>query len=311
MNAPQAPSLTRNTLFSGNGAALVLVVAWGTNFPLIEQLLGHWDIFSATLSRQVIGAAFLVTLLWMRTRRFPIHRALPWGRMIILGFTGPFCSSLLTTLAVFSAGSVAVAIVYAMAPLIAAVVARVFFAMPPARGIVIGITLAVAGGLIVKVQELQNASVTGGEGFMILALVTWTWHSIAAQRWLKGFSQTEIAAYTILPGSILLTVVVCIVWASGLATLHAPLNETTVTLAIAIGVIPIALGNLMWHFGVSRLGVTPMALWGNLVPVAAIALSAWFGAIPQSAQVIGGLIILAGVFYAQIASFRQSSRTAS
>ncbi len=305
MSAPQAPSPTRNALLSGNGAALVLVVAWGLNFPLIEQLLGHWDIFSTTLSRQVIGATLLVTLLWVRKGRFPIHRALPWRRMTILGFAGPFCASLLTTLAVFSAGSVAVAIVYAMAPLIAAVVARVFFAIRPARGTIIGITLAVIGGLVVKAHEFQTASMTGGEGFMLLALVTWTWHSIAAQRWLKGFSQTEIAAYTILPGSALLTVVVFIAWASGLVTLHAPLNDTTISLAVAIGVVPIALGNLMWHVGVNRLGVTPMALWGNLVPVAAIGLAAWFGAVPLPAQIVGGLIILAGVVYAQIASLRQ------
>lgn len=305
MNAPQAPSPTRSALLSGNGAALVLVVAWGMNFPLIEQLLGHWDILSATLSRQVIGAGLLVMLLWARTRRFPIHRALPWRRMVILGFAGPFCASLLTTLAVFSAGSVAVAIVYAMAPLVAAVVARVFFAIPPARSIIVGIALAVTGGLVVKGHEFSNASVTGGEGFMFLALVTWTWHSIAAQRWLKGFSQTEIAAYTILPGSLLLTAAVCIAWASGLATLHAPLTGTTILLAVAIGVVPIALGNLMWHVGVNRLGVTPMALWGNLVPVAAIGLAAWFGAVPQPAQIVGGLIILAGVVYAQIASLRQ------
>ena len=305
MSAPQAPSPTRNALLSGNGAALVLVVAWGLNFPLIEQLLEHWDILSTTLSRQVIGATLLVTLLWVRKGRFPIHRALPWRRMTILGFAGPFCASLLTTLAVFSAGSVAVAIVYAMAPLIAAVVARVFFAIPPARGIIIGITLAVTGGLVVKAHEFQTASMTGGEGFMLLALVTWTWHSIAAQRWLRGFSQTEIAAYTILPGSALLSVVVFIAWASGLVTLHAPLNDTTISLAVAIGVVPIALGNLMWHVGVNRLGVTPMALWGNLVPVAAIGLAAWFGTVPLPAQIVGGLIILAGVVYAQIASLRQ------
>ncbi len=304
MSAPQAPPPTRSTLISGNGAALVLVFAWGVNFPLIEQLLGHWDVLSATLSRQIIGAAVLVTLLWMRKGRFPVKRALPWRRMAILGFMGPFCSSLLTTLAVFSAGSVAVAIVYAMAPLIAAVVARVFFAIPPARGIIVGIALAVAGALIVKVHELSHASMSGGEGFMFLALVTWTWHSIAAQRWLKGFSQTEIAAYTILPGSLLLAVAVFVAWASGFTTLHAPLNGTTITLAAAIGVVPIALGNLMWHVGVSRLGVTPLALWGNLVPVAAIGLAAWFGAIPQPAQIAGGLVILAGVVYAQIVSLR-------
>ncbi|MCE2520916.1 MAG: hypothetical protein J4G15_14110 [Alphaproteobacteria bacterium] len=54
----------------------------------------------------------------------------------------------------------------------------------------------------------------------------------------------------------------------------------------------------------SRLGVTPTALWANLLPVAATVLVLWFGALPQTVQIVGGLVVLAGVIHAQIASLR-------
>ncbi len=66
--------------------------------------------------------------------------------------------------------------------------------------------------------------------------------------------------------------------------------------------VKLGLGNLMWHVGVSRPGVRPMALRANLVPVVAILLAMWFGVLPQPAQIFGGLFVLAGVLYAQIAA---------
>ncbi len=302
VDAAKPQSLLRNEIASGNGAAFILVFAWGMNFPLVEQLLLHWDILSTTASRQAIGASLLLTLLWVRKGRFPLYRSLPWRRMFILGLAGPVCSSLLTTLAIFTAGSVSVAIVYAMGPLVAAVVARAFFRIPLVKGLAVGIALAVIGGIIVKSPQLSEARLTGGEGFMLLALVCWTWHSVAAQKWLNGFTQTEIAAYTIFPGSFLLVVLTLLVWLSGLLDVHAPLNGSTIPLALAIGTVPIAIGNLMWHVGVSKLGVTPMALRANLVPVAAILLAMWFGVLPQPTQIFGGLFVLAGVLYAQFAA---------
>ncbi len=52
------------------------------------------------------------------------------------------------------------------------------------------------------------------------------------------------------------------------------------------------------------MGVTRMALWANLLPVAAIVLAMWFGVLPQTVQIVGGLVVLAGVIHAQIASLR-------
>jgi drug/metabolite transporter (DMT)-like permease len=92
--------------------------------------------------------------------------------------------------------------------------------------------------------------------------------------------------------------------ATGLVDMRAPLDATTVPLALYIGMVPIAVGNLLWHTGVSRLGVTLMSIYGNFVPVAAIALAVALGARPTVWHMAGGAIVLVGVIYAQVRAAR-------
>jgi len=294
----------RRDLLVGNGAAFVMTLLWGTNFPLVEQLLRSWDIFSATAARQFIGAVTLLVLLVAQRRRWPLRRGLPWGRLVALGVVGPGMSSTLTSLAIATAGSVSVAVVYAVGPLVAALVARYGFGIPLQPGISVGIVLAVAGGLVMKAGQLGTAELGGGELFMVASLVCWTWYSVAAQRWLKGMSQLEIVTLTMLPGGLLLVLLALVLAAMGLFDVRAPLDGTTIPLALYIGMVPIAVGNLLWHTGVSRLGVTLMAIYGNFVPVAAILLAVGLGARPTVWHLAGGVVILAGVIYAQLQARR-------
>lgn len=296
----------RRDIVVGNGAALATIAAWGTIFPLVEQLLMQWDIFSTTAARQLIGGVALLTLLAIRKRKFPLRRTLPWRHMILLGLFGPVLSSTLTTLAVSLAGSVAVAIIYATGPIIAALTSWVAFRLPLQPGIAFGIAFACVGGLILSLGRLHEAQFNGGEGFMVLSLISWTWYSVACQRWLKGFSQLEIAGYSMFPGGVILAIAVIVMATTGIYDIRLPLNDTTLALALFIGVVPIGIGNLMWHTGVSRLGVTMMAIYVNFVPVVAVLVAMAFGARPTVFHLLGGTVILAGVLAVQLRSLRQA-----
>jgi len=296
----------RRDMLLGNGAAFATILAWGTIFPLVEQLLLQWDIFSTTAARQLIGGVALLALLAIRKRRFPLRRTLPWRHMILLGFFGPVFSSTLTTLAVSLAGSVAVAIVYATGPIVAALTAWVAFRLPLQPGIALGIAFACVGGLILTLGRIDDARFSGGEGFMILSMISWTWYSIACQRWLKGFSQLEIAGYSMFPGGVILVVAVVVMAVTGVYDIRLPINETTLALALFIGIVPIGIGNLSWHIGVSRLGVTMMAIYANFIPVIAILTAMAFGARPTLFHLLGGIVILAGVLAVQLRTLQRA-----
>src|SRR5262245_10873425 len=110
------PAMATNRAYSVRNAIvanlgfLVMVVIWGAMFPALERILRTWDVFSATAGRHTFAAVALLAVLWVRERRIPVHRGLPWVHLLLLGFFGMSVTSLLTTLSVHFSSGVSAAI---------------------------------------------------------------------------------------------------------------------------------------------------------------------------------------------------------
>ena len=45
-----------------------------------------------------------------------------------------------------------------------------------------------------------------------------------------------------------------------------------------MGAVSVALGNFLWHYGVSRVGVIIASMYGNLIPIVAVLMTLiWLG----------------------------------
>lgn len=70
-------------------------------------------------------------------------------------------------------------------------------------------------------------------------------------------------------------------------------------------VLSTAAGPVLWNVGVARLGVNAGMMWQNTVPVFAVLIAAiFFGVRPLPEQIVGGLVVMAGVLYMQWARMR-------
>lgn len=67
---------------------------------------------------------------------------------------------------------------------------------------------------------------------------------------------------------------------------------------LALG--PASLGLFLWHFGVSRVGITVASMYGNLVPIVVVLVAIWFGRHPTPLHLLGGTLIIAGVLYTRL-----------
>jgi len=74
---------------------------------------------------------------------------------------------------------------------------------------------------------------------------------------------------------------------------------------LVAGIVPIALGNFCWHYGVSRVGIVVASMYNNLLPAAALAVTVMFGGAFTWLQLAGSAIILAGVITAQLLAMRR------
>src|SRR5215468_3689335 len=207
-----------------NLGLLVMVTIWGAMFPALERVLRTWDVYSATAGRHTLAVVTLLIVLSIRDRRIPVHRGLPWVRLLLLGFFGMSVTSLLTTLSVHLSSGVSAAIASASNPITSAITARLLQRIPLLPGIVIGSVLSTAGGLISILGNGGAVQLRGGELLIVVANVLWTWYSMAAQRWLAGFSQLHISGLTALTGLIGLYAVIVLAGTAGPVQFHLDLS---------------------------------------------------------------------------------------
>ena len=309
---PSARSGAVKQAIIANVGFLFMVTIWGAMFPALERILRTWDVFSATAGRHTLAVIALLLVLSLRERAVPIHRGLPWVRLLLLGFFGMSVTSLLTTLSVHFSSGVSAAIASATNPITSAITARLLYRMSLVPGIVIGSTLSTAGGLLSILGGDSGAmEFRGGELLLVVANVLWTWYSMMAQRWLAGYSQLHISGLTALTGLIGLYAVIAAVGATGMADFHIDLSPEPVLLLLFSGAVSVAVGNSLWHFGVSRVGVTIASMYNNLIPIVAVMISFWAGMKPTVAQLAGAAVIIAGVLYAQVMAVRRQSAQAA
>jgi drug/metabolite transporter (DMT)-like permease len=113
------------------------------------------------------------------------------------------------------------------------------------------------------------------------------------------------------PGLLGLYLVMGVAASLGWVDLRIDLSPVPVMLIVFAGAVSVAVGNFLWHFGVSRVGVTVAAMYNNLIPVVAVAIAYWAGTEPSGLQLAGAAVIIAGVLFAQVAAFRRRSAQAA
>lgn len=297
-------------MFGANLGLLFVALAWGSIIPAINLLLPVWDPYFLAASRYLIGAPIFLLLLRLLEPGPLLPRGVQQWRLWVLGGVGIGVFAPLFTLGIAHSHPVMAAIVSAGGPVVAAFVARVFFAMPLDRSILPAMALAVIGGGLATWNPDSphgGFEIRGGEFLMVMATACWAWYSIAAQRWLQGLSQLRITGLTLAPGAVILTVIYLVFGTVGFADLPPapPRDAVDVALLAWIVLAAVVFGIFVWHYGVRHVGVVVASLYMNLVPIVAVAILAALGTPPSWNQVLGGLLVVAGVAYVQL---RQAQR---
>lgn len=307
MTGEPSRAVSLRELVVANLGLTLMISFWGAFFPILERLLESWDYFSVTLARQLMGTAVLFLGVYLQRHRQPLPRAAPWGRIFILGAVGVAFGSLLTSLGVMYSSGLSSAIISTTNPIGSALTAAALYREPLARGIIFGTALSVIGGLISALggQSAEGAHFHGGEILIVIANVSWTWMSMAAQRWLRGYSQLQITAVTVGAGALCLLVMLPFMAVTGIVRLQIDLGLASLAMIAFAGLLPIALGNFFWHYGVSRIGVVVASMYSNLLPAAAVAVTVLMGGRFSWQQMLGAGIILIGVFTAQLLALRR------
>jgi drug/metabolite transporter (DMT)-like permease len=289
-----------------NLALLFTVVAWASNIPASAVLIEHWDPWFVSVLR--FGSGYVAIWLLLRSREAGASRTgLPvasW-RLWLLGAAGAGLFGPIYNLGIATSNPVMVAILNAALPVVAALVGRFCFKHPIERHMLPAILLAGAGCALAT-WDPANASdpfsVRGGEPLILVAMFLWCWYSLAAQRWLRGWSQMRITTATLGPGVVIIILLYLAAGLLGFASLSPkpPRGALDIGLLLWIGVGGVTFAMLFWNYGVQRLGLVVASLFLNLVPIVTLLILALMGQMPTWLQLAGTALVVLGLLQAQL-----------
>ncbi len=298
--------------WGANLGLLVVALTWGTVIPTVNYLVAVWDPFFLGAVRYVAGAPFLFALVWLQEGFRDKQHRLGWQRPMLLGSIGLGLFAPLYTVGVAHANPIVAAVLSAAGPVIAAIVAWIGFREPLNRRMIPSICLAVIGCALATIDfsRLENAGsifvIRGGEFLILAAACCWSWYSIAAQRWLKGWSQLRISATTTVGGAPMLMAIYLLAGQVGWAQVPPalPPDGWHLTLICWLTFASIVLCLVLWNYGVQQVGVVIATMYLNLVPVVALGILTLMGIVPSLQQIAGAALVILGILYSELQQYR-------
>lgn len=290
--------------------ALLLIppLMWAGNAVVGRLMQGSIPPVTFNLLRWVIAGALLLPLAAWVLR--PGSGLWPhWRRFALLGLLGVGLYNALQYMALKTSTPINVTLVASSIPIWMLLLGRVLYGVPVARRSAVGALLSLAGVAVVLSRgdwaTLQQLRLVPGDGWMLLAALTWAWYSWLLVRPPAGGYPATIkgdwAAF------LLAQIAFGLGW-SGLMTggewLALPASATghvqwgwplAAALAyVAIG--PSLLAYRSWGMGVARVGPTVAGFFNNLTPLFAALMSATLlGEPPRLYHAAGFVLIVGGI----------------
>ncbi len=280
-----------------DASLLGVALIWGINIPIMKNGLDQIDIFVFNAVRLAISAAVLALFAWQERRRsrtsvggISVSQLLVYAVMVSAAY------QLLFLLGIARTTSGNTALIIATVPMWTALLARIFLGEKLRRIAWWGLSVALAGTVIVALQRSDLA--TGREhllgNFIVLgAALMWSGGTVYSRTLLAKISPVRLSA-----AAAALALPLHVLFAAGRYESSLPALRSLELWGIIIysGVFSTGLALPMWNLGVRHAGAAHAAVIQNLIPLIAI-VAAWLtrGESATAAQLFGGALILGGL----------------
>jgi len=269
-------------------AGTVVVLAWASAFPAIRVAAPELGVAGLSLVRLVVAALALLVLAPALGLRPPARRDLPL--VIVCGFFGMAAYQVLLNWGELAVPAGTASIIVAAAPLVSVAIAAAAFRERLTWVRIAGSIVAIAGVAMVSTAR-SSASLTSSVWVVIAAAVVQGIYHPLTRPLLRRYTGPEVATYGMVVGVVLTAPSLGLAW-SDLSTASAGAWWA----AVYLGVVPSALGFVMWGFTVARLPMATSTSLLYLVPAAAVVIAyVWLGERPILPELVGGLVVIAGV----------------
>lgn len=269
-------------------AGLVVVVVWASAFPAIRVASPALGVIGLSFARLAVATVALLTIAIVMKARMPRLRDLGW--IVGCGFFGMTAYQLLLNWGELHVPAGTASIIVAAAPLVSVAVARALFRERVPVATMIGSAIALAGVAFVCLAR-SGVSLSAAVWIVVAAMIVQGIYHPLQRPLLTRYSSLEVACYAMVAGTVMTLPFV-------------PLDLTGLTsagvgpwlAAIYLGLVPSALGFVLWGYAVARMPVAVSTSLLYLVPPVAVLIAwLWLGELPLVAELLGGVVVIVGV----------------
>jgi drug/metabolite transporter (DMT)-like permease len=269
-------------------AGFGVVVMWASAFPAIRVAAPDLGVIGLSFVRLAIAALALLAVAPFAHVRAPERRhALLLGAAAFFGMTA---YQVLLNAGELDVPAGPASIVVASAPLVSVAIAALTLGERLTVAKMSGSAVAM-GGVAVVCLARSGASLTSALWIVVGAAVVQGIYHPLTKPLLRTRSALEVATYAMVGGALMALPLLPWGW-SRLVDASASAWASALYLAL----VPSALGFVLWGYAVANLPVaTSTSLLYLVPPVAVFIAFVWLGEIPRAGELLGGLVVLAGV----------------
>jgi drug/metabolite transporter (DMT)-like permease len=279
-------------------AALAAVTLWGISFVATRAALSEISPIPLVFTRFALGTAFLLTILAVR-RRLEIPPRECWPTLAAMGFVGIFLHQMLQAHGLALTTAVHAGWLIGLIPIWSALLSAVVLRERLGSAKVVGLLLGFAGAALVVTRGKLSGGLlalptTRGDLLILASTVNWALYSVVGRRTLARLGSARATAFAMLAGWAMLAPLFVL---SAGWTEYARISAAGWAAIAFLGIGCSGLGYLFWYAALEKLETSRVAAFLYLEPLVTLAAAAvLLGEPVHGTTVVGGLIVLAGVF---------------
>ena len=280
------------------GALVVAAVVWGGSIVGQKVALGSFSAVEVSVLRGLGALAILIPLWWWQEGGSVRISARDAGVFAALGL-GVLGNHLLILFGLRYIGAAEAGVIIGASPAITAFLSSLLIRDLPFRSVAAGCAVSFAG--VALVSGVGAEGVAGeqpwlGGTLVVLGLVSWALYTIGGRRSMERFSPLTVNWTTLLSAVVLQ---IPLLWTDQKMVVDGAASVSVggwIALVYLI-VFATALGQQAWLYGVRGIGPSRASIFGNLIPVSALLLSAVIlGERIELRHLVGVVLIFAGVW---------------
>jgi drug/metabolite transporter (DMT)-like permease len=280
-------------LFFNGIVFIALCIIWGSSFILIKEGIAHLSAYQVATIRILSAGLVLLPVAIQQWKNVPRNKL---GYVFVSGLLGSFFPAYLFCLAETRIDSSLAGFLNSLTPIFTIFTGLLFFGQVFQLHKLVGVLIAMGGMLVllfakgnVNIQFLSFAS------FALVATVLYGLNINLVGRHLKETSSLAVVAVSF---ALLLPICCIILWATGYFSL--PLTQKNMLVSSGasalLGIMGTAVATILFYILIKRAGglLASMVTYG--IPFIAMSWGLLAGETINSWQVVGLVIILAGVY---------------